>query len=212
MRSARLTSVAGMTEELNVKFIVIFGPPAVGKMTVGYELAKRTGFKLFHNHMSIDLALNFFGYGQPPFSRLVSEFRKRIFEEVADSELSGLIFTFVWSLTLESDREFVDQTCAIFRKKGGEIYFVELEADLQERLQRNATEFRLAQKPSKRNLKNSRENLLDTEKEHTMNSKGDFFYRDNYVKIDNTNLPAAEAAQRIIDEFHFPTIDIESSS
>ena len=190
-----------------MKFIVIFGPPAVGKMTVGYELAKRTGLKLFHNHMSIDLALNFFGFGEPPFNRLVSEFRKRIFEEVAASNLPGLIFTFVWSLQLESDRKYIDDVCAIFRQKGGEIYFVELQADLQERLRRNETEFRLAQKPSKRNLENPSQYVLEAEKEHKMNSTGDFFYQDNYLKIHNTNLPAAEAAQKIIDAFHFPTID-----
>jgi hypothetical protein len=176
-------------------------------MTVGHELAKRTGFKLFHNHMSIDLALNFFGYGEPPFNRLVSEFRKRIFEEVAASDLPGLIFTFVWSLQLESDRKYIDDACAIFREKGGEIYFVELEADLQERLRRNATEFRLTQKPAKRNLKNPRQHVLDVEMEHKMNSIGDFFYQENYVKIDNTNLPAAKAARKIIDVFHFTTID-----
>lgn len=176
-------------------------------MTVGHELAKRTGFKLFHNHMSIDLALNFFRYGEPPFNRLVSEFRKRIFEEVAASDLPGLIFTFVWSLQLESDRKYIDDACAIFREKGGEIYFVELEADLQERLRRNESEFRLAEKPSKRKLESSRQHLLDTEKEHKLNSTGDFFYPDNYVKIDNTNLPAADAAQKIIDVFHFSTID-----
>ena len=195
-----------------MKFIVVFGPPAVGKMTVGHELAKRTGFKLFHNHMSIDLVLNFFEFGQPPFNRLVSEFRKRIFEEVAASELPGFIFTFVWSLKLESDRKFIDETCDIFRAKGSGIYFVELEADLQERLRRNETEFRLTQKPSKRNLEKSKRNLLDVEEEHTLNSKGDFFYQDNYVKIHNTDLSAAEAAQKIIDEFHFSTIDVPSLS
>jgi len=75
-------------------FIIIFGPPAVGKMTVGTELARLTGFKLFHNHMTIDLVLTFFGFGTPQFS-LVGEFRRRIFEEVAASTLPGLIFTYV---------------------------------------------------------------------------------------------------------------------
>jgi transcription initiation factor TFIIIB Brf1 subunit/transcription initiation factor TFIIB len=39
-------------------FIIIIRPPAVGKMAVGLELAKRTGFKLLHNHMTIDLVSN----------------------------------------------------------------------------------------------------------------------------------------------------------
>jgi shikimate kinase len=43
-----------------MKLVILFGPPAVGKMTVGQQLANLTGFKLFHNHMTIELALNFF--------------------------------------------------------------------------------------------------------------------------------------------------------
>jgi shikimate kinase len=37
--------------------VFIVGPPAVGKMTVGYELAAQTGLKLFHNHQTIELVL-----------------------------------------------------------------------------------------------------------------------------------------------------------
>jgi len=37
------------------KLIILFGPPAVGKMTVGKELADLTGLKLFHNHMTYKL-------------------------------------------------------------------------------------------------------------------------------------------------------------
>ena len=50
-----------------MSLIVIIGPPAVGKMTVAYELAKLTGHKVFHNHMAIEPALEFFEYGSPEF-------------------------------------------------------------------------------------------------------------------------------------------------
>lgn len=51
--------------------VFVVGPPAVGKMTVGRELAARTGLVLFHNHHTIDLVLRFFPYGTPPYQRLV---------------------------------------------------------------------------------------------------------------------------------------------
>ena len=51
-----------------MKLVVIFGPPAVGKMTVGFELAKLTGLKLFHNHLTIELVLNFFDFSTPQFN------------------------------------------------------------------------------------------------------------------------------------------------
>ncbi len=184
-----------------MKLVIIFGPPAVGKMTVGYELAKLTGLKVFHNHMTIEIALNFFDFGQPEFHRLVNEFRRRIFEEVANSNLPGLIFTYVWALDHPSDKNFIDQCCDIFREKGGTIYFVELEADQEERLKRNASPLRLKQKPSKRDIEASRKNLIESDKNYKLNSNGDFFYPQNYVKINNTRLTASETAKKISQAF-----------
>jgi hypothetical protein len=192
-------------------FVIIFGPPAVGKMTVGYELAKLTGFKLFHNHMTIELVLNFFNFGQPQFHRLVDTFRRRIFEEIAASDLPGLIFTYVWALDQTSDKAYIDETCNLFREKGGEVYFVELEADLSERLRRNESEFRLAQKPSKRQVEESRRILLEHDRRYKFNSKGDFFYEENFLKVNNTNLSASEAALMILEEFGFSSFGDENS-
>lgn len=45
-----------------MKFILIFGPQAVGKMTVGHELEKITSMKLFHNHQTIELLYPYFGF------------------------------------------------------------------------------------------------------------------------------------------------------
>src|SRR5688572_14633252 len=97
--------------------VFIVGPPAVGKMTVGHELAKRAGLRLFHNHHTIDLVLRFFPFGTPPFGRLVNEFRRRIFEEVAQSPLPGLIFTYVWAFDHPSDHAHVAQLAEIFASR-----------------------------------------------------------------------------------------------
>jgi len=62
--------------DLGMNFVVILGPPAVGKTTVGYELAKRTDTKVFHNHMAIDPILEFFLFDHPRLDTLVGEFRQ----------------------------------------------------------------------------------------------------------------------------------------
>lgn len=186
-----------------MKLVIVFGPPAVGKMTVGFELSKLTGLKLFHNHLTIEMVLNFFDYSTPPFNLLVGEFRRRIFEEVAKSDLKGMIFTFVWAIDLKSEREYIESFCDIFREQNAEIYFVELEADFEERLKRNESEFRLEQKPSKRNIEGSKANLIHHEKNYQLNTDGDFFYTEHYLKINNTNLPAEAAARKIIEKFGF---------
>ncbi|HEU0078785.1 MAG TPA: AAA family ATPase [Longimicrobiaceae bacterium] len=181
--------------------VFIIGPPAVGKMTVGYELARRTGLKLFHNHHTIELALEFFPFGSPPFGRLVREFRRRIFEEVADSELPGLIFTYVWAFDLPSEDASVAELAAIFTARGARVVYVELAATQEERLRRNETEFRLSRKPSKRDVAFSRSLLLQHDAEYQLDSAGRFAGRADWLRIDNTALSPAEAAERIIAHF-----------
>jgi len=181
--------------------VFIIGPPAVGKMTVGHELALRTGLKLFHNHQTIDLILPFFPFGSPPFGRLVGEFRRRILEEVASSELPGIIFTYVWAFNLASDDAVVEEYSEIFRSRGRRVVYVELETSQEERLRRNETEFRLAAKPFKRDLEASRRQLLELDDKYQLNSRGRLAGRTDYLHVDNTALSAEEVAERIIAFF-----------
>jgi hypothetical protein len=185
-----------------MELLLIIGPPAVGKMAVGMELAKRTKLKLFHNHMSIEFVQPFFNYGTATGRRLVSEFRRRIFEEVAQSDLPGLIFTYVWAFDIPEEKNYVDSICAPFRERGARVSFVELWADLPTRLARNKTELRLAHKPSKRDLAWSEDNLLKSDREHRLNTlPGEFPYPDDYLRIDNSELSPAETATRIVRHF-----------
>ena len=48
-----------------MKLVLLFGDCAVGKMTVGQELAKITDLRLFHNHMTIEPVLEIFGTYEP---------------------------------------------------------------------------------------------------------------------------------------------------
>ena len=185
----------------NSTLIFIIGPPAVGKMAVGHELALRTGLKLFHNHQSIELVLRFFPFGSPPFNRLVREFRRRIFEEVAESDLPGLVFTYVWAFDEPSDAATVEEFASIFISRGARVLFVELEATLEERLRRNQTEFRLAEKPSKRDLEASQQRLLHNSTSYKLNSTGEFLGREDYLRIENTSLTASDTADLIIRHF-----------
>ena len=187
-----------------MKLVILFGPPAVGKMTVGQELAKISGLKLLHNHMTIDLVLNFFEFGTKEFSRLNSLFRNEIFKTAAASELPGLIFTYVWALNDPSDKAYIDSITSMFLSRGGIVYYVELQADLQVRLKRNREGTRLEQKPSKRDLATSEAMLLRHDREYELNTseRRPFFQTGNYLKIDNTNLSPVEVATMIKAQFN----------
>jgi hypothetical protein len=183
-----------------LKLIVIFGPPAVGKMSVGAELASRTGLLLFHNHVAIEPALKLFPFGSLPFIRLVRTFRNQVFHEVAQSDSPGMIYTFLWNLSDERDKQYIDEVTSLFRSHGADVFYVELYSPLEVRLERNRTEERLREKPSKRDVGASEQRLLGNEK-HRLNSDGDFFYPEQHLRIDNTDLSAREAAEQIIDRF-----------
>ena len=184
-----------------MKLVIITGPMAVGKMTVGQELAKITGLKLFHNHMTIDLVSNFFSYGSEEGRRLVHLFRSEIFKSVAESDLDGLIFTYVWAFEEKSEFDYIDNIAELFKSNGGEIYIAELEAEYDVRLERNKTPNRLYHKPTKRNLKWSENNFIETSSKYRLNSiEGEIKY-DNYIRINNTHVEADEAARMIKEAF-----------
>ncbi|ONI69797.1 hypothetical protein BWI15_25020 [Kribbella sp. ALI-6-A] len=194
-----------------MELVIVFGPAAVGKMTVGHALCELTGFKLFHNHATIEPVLGIFPFGSEPFNRLVSEFRRRVIEEAATSDLPGLVFTFVWGLDDSHEIDVIASYIEIAESAGGRAHLVELYAEQEERLARNATEFRLAQKASKRDLDRSRRNLLDLDAEYTLNTGGtrtkaeDLIEQHNHIRIDNTSLTPQQAAERIVQAFDFET-------
>ena len=117
-----------------MKLILIYGPPAVGKLTVAEKLASLTGFKLFHNHVTVDLVGSIFPRGSPSFSRLLLEIRSAVFEEAARAKIDGLIFTMVYTTKRQAMiAHFVD----VVKKGGGEACLVHLhcgKTTLQERV------------------------------------------------------------------------------
>ena len=183
-----------------MKFLLLFGDGAVGKMTVGQSLTKITDFKLFHNHMSIEPVIEIFdGYNK----QVVSDFRNSVFENFAKTDKFGLIFTYIWAFDHPADWEYVEYVSNIFKKNGGECFYVELVADQKTRLERNKTENRLSHKPSKRNLEVSDNRIIDDDNNHRLVSfDGEINYA-NYIKIDNTHLSPDEVAKIIKEKFNF---------
>lgn len=191
--------------------LVIFGPPAVGKMTVGREVARLTGYKLFHNHMTVEPVLELFEFGSPPFERLVSEFRTRVIEEAAESDLPGLVFTFVWALDHPGDKELVDGYVEIVESRGGTARFVELYAPQEERLARNAMPDRLDAKRSKRNVEASNGWLRDADERWVLNTGGDHDLKSMvdgrpHMRVDNTSMTPGAVARQIVSGLGLPRV------
>jgi hypothetical protein len=198
-------ALAGDTSVLDdrlVHLVMMFGPSAVGKMTVGRELSRLSGYPLFHNHMSIEPVLDVFPWGSPSFVRLTSELRRRVIEEALVAQLPGLIFTYVWALDDPTDREYVDWLTEPVRSAGERLDFVELYADQATRLAREGTELRLEHKRSKRDLEATRRRLMQDDAAHQLSTAGDFVYADQHLRLDNSLLTAVEAAELIARRLH----------
>ena len=183
-------------------FLQIIGPQAVGKMTVGQELAKITGYKLLYNHMTIEMVREIFDYDKTSFRKINSIIRYEIFKEFSKSNEKGIIFTgcFDFGNDFKKEKEETDKWMNLFE----ENYTIELETTLEERLRRNKTANRLEHKASKRNLEWSEKDLLESIKRHRLNSNPGEVEKvfKNFMKIDNTNLSATEVAKIIKEKFN----------
>ena len=184
-----------------MKLLFLIGDSAVGKMTVGQELTKITPFRLFHNHMMIEPVLEVFSAFR---GDIIQRLRHVIFEEFAKTDNYGLIFTFMWAFDMQSDWDYLEQVKAIFGLEDRDIYYVELIAPQEVRLQRNATENRLRHKASKRDIEASNQRLLnDDQRFRCVSNPGEIPFP-NYLRLENADLSAEEAAMIIKSHFDFP--------
>lgn len=184
-------------------FVIILGPHAVGKMTVGQELAKITALRLFHNHMSIELARKLFAPNEKEeFKSLINAIRQKVFELFATRDLPGLIFTYMCAFDQQEELDYLTGLIELFKSNGAKCCVVELCADFDVRLIRNKSENRLLCKESKRDLDWSEADMRTTNKKYRLNSyEGEDLPFENYLKIDNTNLSPDEVAKMIKARF-----------
>lgn len=184
-----------------MKLLFLIGNSAVGKMTVGQELVNITPFRLFHNHMMIEPVLEVFGSFR---GDVIQKLRHIIFEEFAKSDQYGLIFTYMWAFDMPSDREYLESVKKIFNLPEEDVYYVELVAPQEVRLQRNATANRLKHKASKRDIDVSNGLLLQVDVRYRCESLPGEIRFPNYLRIENRNLSPEDTAKLIQSRFGFP--------
>lgn len=183
--------------------VIILGPHAVGKMTVGQALAKITPLRLLHNHMSIELTRKLFNRSEPEWQELNGYIRQKVFEQFATGDFAGLIFTYMCAFDMPSEFEYLEKIITLFQENGAKCHVVELTADFEERLERNKSENRLYHKESKRDIEWSEAEMRKTSAKHRLNSyEGEKLPFESYLKIDNTHLPPDVVAQTIKEYFN----------
>ena len=177
-----------------MKLVLIIGAGAVGKMTVGQELMKITNLRLFHNHMMIEPVIDIFGYFK---TDTIIKLRETVFNDFLETDNEGMIFTLMWAFDMPSDWEYVQYVT----EKFDEVYCVELIASQKVRLERNGSENRLKNKASKRDVETSNKRLLNEDTHRLVSNEGEIPFK-NYLRINNEDISAEDAAKMIKEKFN----------
>jgi shikimate kinase len=119
---------------LEVQLVFLYGPPGVGKYTVGAELSARTGFRLLHNHLTVNLVSAVFERDSEVWLRTLRRVRRDIVIEAARHNVN-LILTGVFNGTAENTQAWRTMLEPV-EAEGGAVLFVQLTCERAELLRR----------------------------------------------------------------------------
>src|SRR5215212_1980659 len=178
----------------SVRLVYLYGPPGVGKLTVARELVALTGFRLLHNHLTVNLVSTLFPYGTADFTRLLRQFRLLMMEEAVRADID-LVVTNVNTGSADQ-RAFIQSLTEAVAAGGGTTAFVQLACQRDVLLTRIASESRLAEsKPTDPGL------IL-----RLFESKDPFASLpfEPLLTLDTTHLLPADAAAQIVEHYALP--------
>ena len=115
-----------------MKLIVIYGPPAVGKLTTAERLGVITGYRVFHSHLAIDLVNSITPDGAgKAYSDLLFRVIYETIEFVWKDKQAGLVMTIAYTGS-EKQRALLMRLKGLVESDGGDICFVKLFASMDE--------------------------------------------------------------------------------
>lgn len=179
------------------KLILVHGAIGIGKLTTAVALQKKTGYKLLHNHMVINLAEEILPRGELNRSDLILKIFKDCLE-FSSKYKKNIIITHAYSSTFVyqtgvTDKFFIKQLSKAYEKYGGEVCPVFLTCEPNILLERASSKDR-----NKHNKLTSKKILKEVFK------KDDFvtpsLFKNNLI-IDTTNLSAQKVSDKIIEHF-----------
>lgn len=176
-----------------MNLIVIYGPPAVGKLTVAKAVVQKNYYKLFHNHLAVDLVESVFPFGTKQFSDLNARIKLIMIEEAAKNNVD-LVFTLVYGVeTLAGTREddFVKDIIKAAENHQGSVYFIKLTCSKNEQISRLSDE-------SRKRYKKMTDPVVLAEVEKAVKLDEKIAFVESLI-IDNTSLSPEEVADKVID-------------
>lgn len=124
-----------------MKLIYLHGPPAAGKYTIAKTLEAKIGARVFHNHLTIDVAKAIFDFGTPAFWELVYSLRLQCITTAAQ-QTEGLV-TYTSCYSHPHNLPFFEKIEDAVLSAGSELLPVYLQCDVTELEKRVSNDSRL---------------------------------------------------------------------
>jgi RNase adaptor protein for sRNA GlmZ degradation len=174
-----------------MELIILYGPPAVGKLTIAEMLATRTGYKIFQNNPTVLAVQPIFDFGTPEFIRTLDKIRLTLLEEAARSNIAGLIFTVCYDA--KEDEATLSEMIDLVERAGGAVHLVQLTSPESVLFERIGNESRKAHGK-----------LMNHERLRAMLDRYDLFtpyrLRDSLM-IDTSECTALQSVSTILSSF-----------
>ncbi len=166
-----------------MNLVLIYGPFASGKLTIGRELQKLTGYKFLENNAVNKPPMQVFPFGTNVFKRISGKIRLDICREAASHKVN-LITSLVY---LEGeDDDYIRELAKVVGDEGGIVHFIRVKCKEEELLRRVSNKSR-----------EGKGKILDPDYIKELLSKGDFTSRITFVEnfeIDSSEHSAEECA------------------
>ncbi|EGQ9976362.1 ATP-binding protein [Vibrio vulnificus] len=121
-----------------MKLVWLHGAPAAGKLTVAKVLHEKYRYKLFHNHLTVDLSLSIYeSFGEKDFIAFTNQIRRTVLAKAHEIGVTHLVMT---SMTCsESDAEEVNQYLEFFTAEGIIVFPIHLNPTKEELYERSTS-------------------------------------------------------------------------
>lgn len=174
-----------------MKCIVLYGPPAVGKLTVARELAKRGNTHVFDNHKVIELIAPVVGGNDTELITLSYSLQLQILNAAMRLSHEDIIFPFTFTADLQTDIAFLQTIVEAGRAHNVRIDLVHLRAKRHTLLERVVQD-------SRRGTSKITDPLLLDKLLQTYDFDKPMPGDDHVININTTHMTPQEVAQQVI--------------
>jgi len=175
--------------------VLLYGPPAAGKLTVATKLAELTGYTLLDNHKVVNYIGELFPWRDPRYDKTRTDLSRKIrlllFEAAAQNDINLIV---TYAPIAEGRHDYLRAIIEVVEKVGGTVSLVQLAPDQKELERRVVSESRKGVKAE------TVERLHELIAEHP--GMFETFPDFDHLVVDNSERSADEVAQLIIGHYH----------